>query len=93
MTRLYRRIHSNGWETWIADRGDDTFAGWACLPAENAADVYIEDSFEHAEAAALFRLGRLSGHDACSADCAGWVEREPPDIYPTAGRPMPEGSS
>lgn len=91
--RLYQRTHSNGWETWIADRGDDTFAGWACPPAGNATEVYLEDTCEHAAAAALFQLGRLSGHDTCSSGCAEWTEREPPDIYRTGGRPMPEGSS
>lgn len=77
-TRLWAAAHDNGWETWIAEREDGTYAAWACRAGENASSIYVEDTFEHAAAAALFRLARLSEHDACAAGCGAWTEREPP---------------
>ncbi len=65
-TRLWAAVHSNGWETWIAERDDGTYAAWACRAGENAFDVYVEDTFENAAAAALFRLASLSEHAACT---------------------------
>jgi hypothetical protein len=76
--RLWVSTHDNGWEAWIARHDDGTFTAWACRATENAVALYIEDSFEHACAAAMFDLSRLSQHDACSAGCRTWEEREPP---------------
>ena len=46
--RLWAALHENGWETWIAERGDGTYAAWACPAAQNAGMVYVEDTFEQA---------------------------------------------
>ena len=76
--RLWTSTHQNGWEAWVAQHWDGTFAGWACPATEDAVAIYIEDSYEHASAAALFDLRRLSDHDVCGPTCSGWQEREPP---------------
>jgi hypothetical protein len=78
LIRLWVSTHSNGWEAWVAQHDDGTFTCWACRPTEDAVALYIEDSFEHACAAAMFDLGRLSRHEACGPDCRTWEEREPP---------------
>jgi len=74
--RLWVSTHDNGWEAWIAHHDDGTFTAWACRATQDAVATYIEDSFEHACAAALFDLGRLSGHHVCGASCTTWQERE-----------------
>ena len=75
--RLWVSTHDNGWEAWVTQHDDGTFTAWACRATENAAaGLYIEDTFEHACAAALFDLGRLSGHQVCGASCTMWQERE-----------------
>jgi len=74
--RLWVSTHENGWEAWIAQMRDGTFTAWACLAGQNAVATYIEDSFEHGCAGALFDLGRLSGHQVCGANCTTWQERE-----------------
>ena len=74
--RLWVSTHDNGWEAWIAQHDDGTFTAWACRATQDAVATYIEDDFEHACAAALFDLGRLSGHHVCGASCTTWHERE-----------------
>jgi hypothetical protein len=76
--RLWVSTHDNGWEAWVAEHDDETYTAWACPATENAVAIYIEDSFKHACAAALFDLGRLSRHENCGASCTGWQERQPP---------------
>ena len=76
--RLWASTHQNGWEAWVAEHWDGTFAGWACPATNDAVAIYIEDSFENATAAALFDLRRLSDHDGCGPTCTSWQEREPP---------------
>jgi hypothetical protein len=77
--RLWSVAHDNGWETWIADGADGTFAAWACQANEDATRVYVyvEDSYDHAAAAALFALAQRSGHQSCTSKCSAWEEREP----------------
>ena len=77
-TRLWALIHENGWETWIADREDGTYATWTCRAGEDGANWCVEDTFEHAVVAALSRLNAGTGHDGCTAACGVWTEREPP---------------
>ena len=77
-TRLWTSAHAHGWETWIVERDDGTYAAWACAAGENASNFYVEDTFEHAKAAALFRLAHLSAHESCTGECGPWIEREPP---------------
>jgi hypothetical protein len=57
--RLWVSTHDNGCEAWVAQHDDGTFTAWACRATEDAVANYIEDSFRHACAAALFDLGRL----------------------------------
>jgi hypothetical protein len=79
--RLWVSEH-DGWEAWIAELDDGTFMAWACRASENAVALYIEDSFEHACAAAAFDLVRLSQHDTCGLNCSGWQERPVPAAHP-----------
>jgi hypothetical protein len=74
--RLWVSTHDNGWEAWVAQHDDGTFTAWACRATEDAIATYIEDSFEHACAAALFDLSRLSGHGACGPNRTTWQERD-----------------
>lgn len=76
--RLWAALHENGWETWIAERGDGIYAAWACPAAQNAGRVYVEDTFEHASAAATFELARVTGHHGCGPGCSPWEPRESP---------------
>ena len=76
--RLWFSEHNNGWEAWVAQLGDGTFTAWACPAKENAVATYIEDTFEHACAAAHFDLVRLSRHDACGPGCTSWEQRAEP---------------
>ncbi len=76
-TRLWASIHADGWETWIAEQDDGRFAAWACLTDGNASNAYVEDTFDHAAAAALFQLARLGGQSVAAAGVR-WVERDAP---------------
>ena len=80
--RLWVAAHENYWETWVALRPDGTYAAWAVPLLHSATEIYVEDTFAHAEAAGLFQLGSLSGHNVCGASCTSWVEREPPSALP-----------
>ena len=75
--RLWMCSHSNGWETWVAELGDGTFASWACPAAQSASSLAVEDSLEHASAAASYEVARLSGHTDCDPSCGSWGERDP----------------
>jgi hypothetical protein len=75
--RLWLSEH-DGWEAWVAQLDDGTFMAWACRGGENAEARYIEDTFEHACAAAGFDLARLSHHETCGPNCTAWQEREAP---------------
>ena len=59
----------------MAQLRDGTFTAWAWLTNENAVATYIEDSFDHACAAAHFDLASLSGHETCGPGCSSWIER------------------
>jgi hypothetical protein len=63
--------HDNGWTSVVAEQPDGTFVAWAGLGESIGVD-YVEDTPEHAQAAALFALNRKSGHTACSARCTEW---------------------
>jgi hypothetical protein len=43
--------------------------------AETVGVDYVEDTPEHAEAAAMFALKRKSGHAECSPQCGQWEMR------------------
>lgn len=73
--RLWVSTHENGWEAWVAQHYDGTFTAWACRATDNAVATYIEDSFEHGCAAAMFDLGRLSDHEECGPSCTTWQAR------------------
>ena len=77
--QLWLSDHENGWEAWVAQLSDGTFTAWACPARENAVAIYIEDTFEHACAAAHFDLARLSGHETCGPGCISWTERGDPE--------------
>ena len=77
--RLWVSAHDNGWEAWVAQLSDGTFTAWACRATENAVATYIEDTFEHACAAAHFDLARLSDHETCGPGCASWADRGDPE--------------
>ena len=78
--RLWASLHENGRETWVAERGDVTFAAWACLAAQNATAFMSRIRSSMPVAAGLFQLARLSGHERCGAACSQWVDREPPGL-------------
>jgi hypothetical protein len=71
--RLWLSEH-DGYEAWVAEHEDGTFTARAC----RARASYIEDSFEHACAPALFGLARLSHHETCGPSCTAWQERPLP---------------
>jgi hypothetical protein len=62
---VWEARHDNGWITIVMAQPDGTFVAWA-WPGETVGVDYVEDSPEHAEAAAMFALKRKSGHAECS---------------------------
>jgi len=62
----------------LAHAGDGaagwTFVWWAG-PYETVGVDYVEDSPEHAQAAAMFALKRKSGHVECSPRCSEFEMR------------------
>ena len=50
------------------EQSDGTFVAWAG-PDESVGVDYVEDTPEHAQAAAMFALKRKSGHGECSPRC------------------------
>jgi len=61
--------HDNGWITLVMEQPDGTLVAWAG-PAETVGVDYVEDTPEHARAAAMFALKRKSGHAECSPRCS-----------------------
>ena len=66
--------HDNGWTTVVMEQPDGTFVAWAGPGSAIGVD-YVEDTPEHALAAAMFALQRKSGHAQCSARCSDWEIR------------------
>ena len=55
---IWEARHDNGWTTLVMEQSDGTFVGWAG-PDESVGVDYVEDTPEHAQAAAMFTsLGR-----------------------------------
>ena len=80
----------NGWTTLVIEQSDGTFVAWAG-PDETVGVDYVEDTPEHAQAAAMFALKRTerarrvlaSMHrvrdaDAHDVDCAVEVSESMP---------------
>ena len=64
---LWEARHDNGWITIVMEQPDGTFVAWAGLEETVGLD-YVEDSPEHAQAAAMFALKRKSGHASARLD-------------------------
>ena len=65
--------HDNGWNTFICEQPDGTFAVIAA--PDTARDVSpdaIEQALPPAKASAARALEEKSGHRECSADCERW---------------------
>jgi hypothetical protein len=58
----------------VMEQPDGTFVAWAG-PGETIGVDYVEDSPEHAQAAAMFALKRKSGHAGCWPRCGEWEMR------------------
>ena len=58
---IWEARHDNGWTTLVMEQSDGTFVAWAG-PDESVGVDYVEDTPEHAQAAAMFALKRKSGH-------------------------------
>ena len=71
---IWEARHDNGWTTLVMEQSDGTFVAWAGLDESVGVD-YVEDTPEHAQAAAMFALKRKSGHDQCSIRCSGFEMR------------------
>ncbi len=57
---VWEAQHDNGWTTVVMEQPDRTFVAWAG-PGETVGVDYVEDTAEHAEAAAMFGLKRNTG--------------------------------
>ena len=55
-------------------QADGVFVAWAG-PDETVGVDYVEDTPEHAQAAAMFALKRKSGHTKCSIRCSAFEMR------------------
>jgi hypothetical protein len=71
---VWEARHDNGWTTVVMEQPDGTFVAWAG-PHETVGVDYVEDTPEHAEAAAMFALKRKSGHALCSPRCSPFEMR------------------
>ena len=71
---VWEARHDNGWITLVMEQPDGIFVSWAGLSETIGVD-YVEDSPEHAHAAAMFALKRKSGHAECSARCSDFEMR------------------
>ena len=71
---IWEARHDNGWTTLVMEQLDGTFVAWAG-PDESVGVDYVEDTPEHAEAAAMFALKRKSGHARCSPGCSDFEMR------------------
>ena len=66
--------HDNGWTTLVMEQPGGPLVAWAG-PDESVGVDYVEDTSEHAQAAAMFALKRKSGHDQCSVQCSAFEMR------------------
>ena len=66
---IWEARHDNGWIVLVMEQSDGTFVAWAG-PDETVGVDYVEDTPEHAQAAAMFALERKSGHAECSPRCS-----------------------
>jgi hypothetical protein len=64
----------NGWITLVMEQPHGTFVVWAG-PGETIGVDYVEDTPEHAHAAAMFALKRKSRHVECSPRCSEFETR------------------
>ena len=71
---IWEARHDNGWTTLVMEQPDGTFVAWAG-PDESVGVDYVEDTPEHAQAAAMFALKRKSGHAECSLRCSAFEMR------------------
>ena len=71
---IWEARHDNGWTTLVMEQSGGTFVAWAG-PDESVGVDYVEDTPEHAQAAAMFALKRKSGHGECSIRCSGFEMR------------------
>jgi hypothetical protein len=71
---IWEARHDNGWTTLVMEQSDGTFVAWAGPDGSVGVD-YVEDTPEHARAAAMFALKGKSGHDQCSIRCSGFEMR------------------
>ena len=71
---VWEQCHDNGWTTLVMEQTDGTFIAWAGLRHTIGVD-YMEDTPEHAQAAAMFALKRKSDHGECSPRCGEWEMR------------------
>ena len=71
---IWEARHDNGWTTLVMEQSDGTFVAWAG-PDESVGVDYVEDTPEHAQAAAMFALKSKSGHTQCSIRCSGFEMR------------------
>ena len=71
---VWEARHDNGWTTVVMEQPDGTFIAWAGVGEAIGVD-YVEDTPEHAQAAAMFALKRKSGHAECSPRCGDWEMR------------------
>jgi len=71
---VWEARHDNGWTTIVMEQPDGTFVAWAGTGETIGVD-YVEDTPEHAEAAAMFALKRKSGHGQCSPRCSPFEMR------------------
>ena len=71
---IWEARHDNGWTTLVMEQSDGTFVAWAG-PDESVGVDYVEDTPEHAQAAAMFALKRKSGHGECSIRCSAFEMR------------------
>ena len=71
---IWEARHDNGWTTLVMEQSDGTFVAWAG-PDESVGVDYVEDTPEHAQAAAMFALKRKSGHAQCSIRCSPFEMR------------------
>ena len=60
------------------EQPDGTFVAWAG-PDESVGVDYVEDTPEHAQAAAMFALKRKSGHDRMLDSVFGVRDADAPD--------------
>jgi hypothetical protein len=71
---VWEARHDNGWTTLVMEQPDGTFIAWAG-PDESVGVDYVEDTPEHAQAAAMFALKRKRGHAECSPRCSDFEMR------------------